>query len=511
MGGIRLGTAAGRWVITATVLGSGMAMLDATVINIALPAIDNYFQASLSGLQWTLDGYLLTLSALILLGGSLADRFGRRRIFIVGTVWFAIASLLCMVAPTIGFLVAARVLQGVGAALLTPVSLAILQTALAPDDRGRGIAIWSGTVGISTAVGPVLGGWLIDVASWQWIFALNLPIALVVVLIAVRHIPAVDEARTVGSLDFVGAVLGVGSLAGLTYGFIRWGEHGWDALVLVTLVAGVIGMAAFVLAELKIADPMLPPRLFANRQFTGTNLVTFGLYAALTTSLFLLVVHLQDALNYTPLQAGLATVPVTVLMLIGSDAAGRVAGRIGPRLPLTIGPILAAVGLAMLAFVDQGSGYLTGVLPGVLVFGVGLTVVVAPLTATVLAAAADEVAGIASGVNNAIARTGGLLGIAVVPLLAGGAAGAAYRMGVLITAVLAGVSGLIGWWSLAGARRAVPTPRPAVREPEAKAGPEDVVLRPTGVVAHQYSCGADAPPLRVAPAGATERGVGYHS
>ncbi|MQA27578.1 MAG: DHA2 family efflux MFS transporter permease subunit [Micromonosporaceae bacterium] len=514
---VRLGTAAGRWVVAATVLGSGMAMLDATVVNIALPAIADELDAGLSGLQWTLDGYLLTLASLILLGGSLADRFGRRRIFIVGTVWFALASLMCALAPTVSMLGAARALQGIGAALLTPVSLAILQTGLAPSDRARGIALWSGLAGVSTAIGPVVGGWLIDVASWRWIFAINLPIAAVVVAIALRYVPESRESVAPGRLDLTGAALGVGSLAGLTYGFIRWGEDGFDAVVGAALAAGAGGLAAFVLAELRQRRPMLPPRLFASRAFTGANLVTLGLYGALTAALFLLVVRLQDALDYSPLQAGMATVPITLLMLAGSDLAGQTAARIGPRLPLTVGPLVAGAGLALLGGVGPGDSYWTGVLPGVVVFGLGLTVVVAPLTATVLAAADDELAGIASGVNNAIARTGGLLGVAVVPLLAGGASGAAFRTAIWITAGLAAAAGVVGWLSLAGRRRAPEAARPTPPGPAAPPSPtpaETTLLghappgaaspgsEPAGTAQaaapHEYCCGADAPPMRPA-------------
>ncbi|HEX2416920.1 MAG TPA: DHA2 family efflux MFS transporter permease subunit [Micromonosporaceae bacterium] len=469
---VRLGTAAGRWLVAATVLGSGMALLDSTVVNIALPAIADEFGSGLAGLQWTLDSYLLTLASLILLGGSLGDRFGRRFIFLIGTVWFALASLLCAVAPTIGVLVAARALQGVGAALLTPVSLAILQTTLVPDDRGRGIAAWSGLVGVATAVGPALGGWLIGSGSWRWIFALNLPIALAVVVISLRYVPeSRDEAEAGRRLDLVGAALGAISLAALTYGFIRWGEYGADGLVVASLAAGVLALAGFVLLERRLRHPMLPLGLFADRRFTGTNLVTLGLYAALSAALFLLVVRLQNEVGYSPLAAGFATLPVTLLMLAGSDLAGRLAARIGPRLPLTVGPMVAGVGLALLARIGPGSDYWTVVLPGVLVFGLGITLVVAPLTATVLASAADEVAGVASGVNNAVARTAGLLGVAVVPLLAGGASGRAFPAAMLISAGLAVGSGVAGWLTLAGP---CPIPKPSLP---------------------QYSCGAGAPQL----------------
>jgi EmrB/QacA subfamily drug resistance transporter len=501
---VRLGTAAGRWVVAATVLGSGMAFLDSTVINIALPAIGHDLGTGLGGLQWTLDGYLLTLAALILLGGSLADRYGRRRVFIIGTVWFALASLLCAVSPTIEVLVAARGLQGIGAALLTPVSLAILQTGLAPADRTRAIAAWSGLTGVAIAIGPVIGGWLIDVASWQWIFVINLPMAVAVVVVALRYIPESRDPSPRG-LDWIGALVGAVSLAALTYGFIRWGERGLGGLTGFAVAVGVVGLVVFVVVERRSPCPMLPLGLFRNRRFTGTNLVTLGLYAALSSALFILVVRLQNELHYSPLAAGVATVPITLLMLSGSDLAGRISNRIGPQLPLTAGPLVAGLGLALLGSVAPGSGYLTGVLPGLLVFGVGLTIVVAPLTATVLAAADDALAGIASGVNNAIARTGGLLGVAVVPLLAGGASGTAYRYAMWITAGMAMVAGVVGFFSLAGSR---PVPVEA-RAPEAQApaGAEVPAGQPVGAQARprEFSCGAGAPPMRPAGVG-TESG-----
>jgi MFS family permease len=325
---------------------------------------------------------------------------------------------------------------------------------------------------VATAVGPALGGWLIGAGSWRWIFALNLPVALAVVVITLRYVPeSRDEAEAGQRPDLAGAALGAASLTAVTYGFIRWGEQGGDGLVMASLTVGVLALAGFVLLERRLRHPMLPPGLFANRRFTGANLVTFGLYAALSAALFLLVVRLQNEVGYSPLAAGFATLPVTLLMLAGSDLAGRLAVRIGPRLPLTVGPVVAGVGLALFARIGPGSDYWTGVLPGVVVFGLGITLVVAPLTATVLASADDEVAGVASGVNNAVARTAGLLGVAVVPLLAGGASGGAFPVAMLISAGLAVASGVAGWVSLAGPHR-IPEPR-----------------------LPQYSCGAGAPQL----------------
>jgi EmrB/QacA subfamily drug resistance transporter len=326
--------AAGRWVLAAAVLGSGLAFLDATVVNLALPAISEDLGADVAGLQWVLNGYLLTLASLILLGGSLGDRFGRRRVFVVGTAWFAVASLLCGLAPSVEVLVAARLLQGVGGALLTPGSLAIIQASFVPDDRGRAIGAWSALGGVATAIGPFVGGWLIEAASWRWVFLPNLPLALVAIAITVRHVPESSDPDASRPIDVPGAVLGTVSLAALTYGLV---ERTWAAGL-----AGVALAAAFVQVERRRPDPMLPPDIFADRQFTGANLATFAVYAALSGAMFLLGVQLQTTVGWSPLEAGAALFPVTALMLVLSPRAGALSTRIGPRLPMTLGPVVMA-------------------------------------------------------------------------------------------------------------------------------------------------------------------------
>jgi EmrB/QacA subfamily drug resistance transporter len=415
---LRLDSAQGRWVLTAAVLGSGVVLLDGTVVNVALPALGRDLDADFAALQWTVNGYLLSLAALILLGGSLGDRFGRRRLFVVGTVWFGVASLLCGLAPDVRTLIAARVLQGIGGALLTPGSLALLQASFARADRGRAIGAWSGLGSVAAALGPFLGGLVVEV-SWRWVFLLNVPLCAAVVVVAQRHVPESKDPDAARSIDVGGAVLGALGLAGITYALIALGEDGRSMVVALTGGAGVLLLVAFVLLERRLREPLLPPDIFASRQFTAVNLVTFAVYAALSGFFFLVVVHLQVVAGYSPLASGVALVPITLLMAAFSSRSGAYAARRGPRLQLTVGPVLMAAALLLLARVGPTASYLVDVLPGVLLFGLGLTVMVAPLTTTVLAAAPDRHAGLASGVNNAVARTAGLLAVAVVPVAAG--------------------------------------------------------------------------------------------
>ena len=417
---VRYGSRRGRLVLLATVLASGMAFLDATVVNIALPTIGDDLDASFSQLQWTVNAYALTLAALILLGGSLGDHLGRRRVFVWGVVWFAVASLLCAVAPSVEALIAARAVQGVGAALLTPGSLAILEATFHPDDRGSAIGAWSGLAGVSTAIGPFLGGWLVDAVSWRLIFIINLPLAAVV-LLAARSIPETSNPEVRGQrLDLAGAGLTTLGLAGVTYALTEGDSAGWtDPTVVVLGVLGVAGLAAFVAVEARGTHVMVPLDIFRNRLFSAANAMTFIVYAALAGALFLLPIQLQQVAGYTPLQAGSALIPMTIVMLLLSTWAGRLAQRIGPRLPMGLGPIIAAVGLALLTRVGPDASYAADVLPAVLVFGLGLAITVAPLNVTVLGAAGEARAGIASAINNAVARIAGLLAVAVIPLAAG--------------------------------------------------------------------------------------------
>ncbi|WP_405870729.1 MFS transporter [Streptomyces sp. NBC_00005] len=414
---VRIASPQGKWILLTTVLGSSMALLDSTVVNVALPRIGRDLGADLAALQWTVNAYTLTLAGLILLGGSLGDQYGRRKIFVIGIIWFAAASLLCGIAPNAGFLIAARALQGIGGALLTPGSLALIQASFHPDDRSRAVGVWSGFGGIGAAVGPFLGGWLVDGPGWRWIFFLNVPLALVCAPIAVRHVPESMDNRTHGRFDVLGAVLGALSLALVTYALIE-AQQG-SLIVAVTAVAGVAAGIAFVQVEKRRPDPMMPLDIFKSRQFTAVNLVTLCVYAALGGFFFLTAVQLQVAVGWSPLGAGTALLPATVLMLLFSARSGALADRIGPRIPLTVGPLLCAAGMLLMLRVGPGASYLADVLPAVLVLGAGLVTLVAPLTATVLASVDTSRAGLASGINNAAARAAGLIAVAALPLLAG--------------------------------------------------------------------------------------------
>ncbi len=415
---LRLDEPSGRWVVAAAVLGSGIAAVDATVVNIALPALGSDLHAGFSGLQWTINGYTLTLAALILLGGSLGDRYGRRRIFVLGTLWFAVASALCALAPNIETLVAARTLQGIGGALLTPGSLAIIAASFTEQDRAKAIGAWSGFGGVASAIGPFIGGYLVAGPGWRWVFLINLPLAAIVVAISQRHVPESWDPDAVPHLDLLGAALGALGLGGVTYALIAAGG-GWSASTLSATVLGLAGLVGFVLNERRSPYPMLPPHIFANHQFTAANIVTFVVYAALGGVFFFLVVDLQVVAGFSPLVAGTALLPVTVIMLVLSARAGALAARIGPRLPMSVGPFFAACGLLLLLRVGPGGSYVADVLPAVTLFGLGLALIVAPLTTIVLAAAEARHAGIASGINNAVARAAGLLAVAVLPVLAG--------------------------------------------------------------------------------------------
>jgi EmrB/QacA subfamily drug resistance transporter len=436
---IRLKQPAGRWVILATVLGSSMAMLDGTVVNVALPTIGRDLHTSLSGLQWTVNAYTLTLAGLILLGGSLGDRMGRRRIFLTGVVWFALASALCGVAPDIGVLIAARALQGIGGALLTPGSLAIIQASFDADDRPRAVGAWSGLGGVAGAAGPLLGGWIVSGVGWRWVFLLNLPLAAVVIAVATRHVPETRDPSAHGRFDIAGAALAAAALAGISYALIEAPGRGAGPQVTVAAVAGVAAFVGFLAVERHRGrsehgtPPMLPLDVFTSRQFTVVNIVTFVVYAAFGAVFFLLVLQLQVVSGFSPLQAGTALLPSTLLMLALSARAGMLAQRTGPRWLMAGGTLTSAAGLLLMTRIGPHASYVADVLPAVCVFGFGLSMTVAPLTATVLASADARHAGMASGVNNAVARSAGLLAVAGLPaavgLVIGGHSAAAFASG----------------------------------------------------------------------------------
>ncbi|MDP9799827.1 EmrB/QacA subfamily drug resistance transporter [Catenuloplanes nepalensis] len=465
---VRLGRPAGRWVLLATVLGSGLASIDATVVNIALPRLGAELDAGAAALQWTVNGYTLSLAALILLGGSLGDRYGRRAVFVLGVAWFALASLLCGLAPNVETLIAARVLQGVGGALLTPGSLAILEAVFVREDRAKAIGAWSGLGGVAGAIGPFLGGWLVEAASWRWVFLINVPLAILVIAVALRHVPETRDADAPRGLDLTGAVVGAAGLGGLTYGFTAWPAlGGGHPVVLGTLALGVAGLAAFVWVERVSPHPMLPLTVFSSRAFSATNLATFAVYAANGGVFLLVVLNLQVVTGFSPLAAGMALLPVTALMLVLSSRAGALAERIGPRLPMTLGPLICAVALVLFARIGPDADYLRDVLPPVLVLGLGLSATVAPLTATALGSVDSRYAGVASGVNNAVARAAGLLSVAVLPLAAGIGTGSltdpvalapTYRGSMWICAGLMAAGALIAFLGVPGRTRTAETP-----------------------------------------------------
>ncbi|MER6998536.1 MFS transporter [Streptomyces sp. NPDC000410] len=469
---IRLASATGRWVVLATVLGSSMAMLDSTVVNVALPHIGDDLDADLAALQWTVNAYMLTLAGLILLGGALGDRYGRRRVFVIGIVWFALASLACGLAPNAPVLIIARALQGVGGALLTPGSLALIQASFHPDDRAKAVGLWSGFGGVGAAVGPFVGGWLVDGPGWRWVFLLNVPLAALCVPVSLRHVPESRDPSAHGRFDVLGAVLGALSLALVTYALIDTAL--WAGL------AGVVVGAAFVVVERRRANPMLPPSIFASRQFTAVNLVTVCVYAAFSGFFFLAALQLQVVSGYSALAAGTALLPTTVLMLLLSARSGELGERIGPRIPLTVGPLLCAAGMLLMLRVGPDASYVVDVLPAMVVLGLGMVILVAPLTATVLASVDTARAGIASGINNAAARAAGLLAVAALPLLAG-MGPETYRIPEEFAASFARAMPMCAGVLVLGAAIAWATVR---RPPETCAHPECKV-----------HCGVGAPPL----------------
>jgi EmrB/QacA subfamily drug resistance transporter len=440
-----------RLTLAAATLGSFVALLDSTVVGIALPAIHADLGGGLESQQWIVNAYLLMLGSLILIGGSLGDVFGERRLFVLGMAGFGVLSVACALAPSLGVLIAARALQGVFGALLMPVSLALIVAAFPPDERGKAIGTWTAYSGIAAVVGPLVGGWLVDTLSWRWIFAINLPFIAAALGIATR-VPGANSSRLPRRPDWLGAGLCAIGLAGPTFGLIRQPALGWaHPLVAGPILVGVAVFVGFVLWERRgAADPMLPLELFRRRNFTWGNAETVLIYGGLGLLFFVLVVFLQQTAGYTALEAGAATIPTTVVLFLLAKRFGALADTHGPRLFMAVGPLVSASGVVyLLARVDETPGFVQDVLPGTTIFALGLAIVVAPLTAVILGDVAESNAGIASGVNNAIARVAGLLATATVGTVAGGALDlGGFRMALAVVAGLLTIGGAIGFYGI---------------------------------------------------------------
>ena len=465
-------SAQGRWVLAAMILGSSVAGIDSTVVAVALPAIGRNLHVGFQALQWTVTSYTLTLAALILLAGSLSDRWGRRRVFLAGLGWFTLASVLCAVAPGIGWLIAARAAQGIGGALMTPASLAIIEATFQPGDRTHAIGTWAGFTGVSAAIAPFLGGWLLQAGSWRAIFLINVPVAAVTAWTTWRHVPESRGTSLSGGADWRGSAAAVAALATITYAIIVLPAAGVaSAQFAAAVTLGLVSSAAFAVTERRARHPMLPPAIFAPAQFRAANAVTFVVNGALGGFAFVFIPALEVVAGYSPVVAGSALVPVTAVTLLLSSASGRLAQRIGPRPQIVAGSLVCAVASMFAVRIGSQAGYWTAVLPVAVLFGLGLASLLPPLTATAMNSAPDSQAGIASGVNNAVARAAGLLWIAALPAITG-LTGAAYTHPARfrssfaeiswICAAAFGCAAVLAATFIAGPGRPTPTRRPAL-------------------------------------------------
>jgi EmrB/QacA subfamily drug resistance transporter len=430
------------WTLIATIIGSGIVFLDSTVVNLALPALSRDLGASFSDLQWIVDGYLLSLSALILIAGSLGDILGRKRIYFFGLIGFGIFSILCGIANSIPMLIAARILQGASAALLVPGGLAIINNTFPAEIRGVAIGRWAAWSGISTIIGPLIGGYFVDSFTWRWIFFINVPLVIVCAYLTHIHIAESRDERS-RSIDYLGASLTAAFLALITYGLIEGPAYGWNAVTVLTISIGLLLFALFLWVEYKTVDPMVQLRLFYSRNFSGVNIATFLMYGALAGFFFSLVVFLQTIAHYSSMQAGLSAIPATLILLAFSGRMGTLTDRFGARLFMTVGPILAGCGMLLLLPLSPESVYVASVLPGVILFGIGLTLTVTPLTVTVMRSVKMSDSGIASAINNAISRIAGLIVVALLGLFG---VMQAYHFAVLLCGCMAILAGIVSFF-----------------------------------------------------------------
>jgi EmrB/QacA subfamily drug resistance transporter len=428
-----------QWgTLIATILGSGVVFLDSTVVNLALPALSREFGATFADLQWIADGYMLSLSALIIISGSLGDIFGRKRMYIMGLIGFCVTSALCGFSPNVLSLIILRILQGIAAALIVPEGLAIINTNFPQEGRSVAIGRWAAWSGVSTIIGPLVGGYLIQAFSWRWIFFINIPITLACLWLAAVNVEESKDERP-RTVDYLGGTLTALYLALITFGLIEGPTRHWDILSVASILLGIILFAAFIFAEARAFDPMVNLRLFASRNFSGANIMTFAMYGALAGFFFALVIFLQQSAGYSSIQAGLAAIPATILLLLFSGRMGTYTEKYGPRIFMTLGPIISGIGILTLINVPHASNYIFNILPGILLFGIGLTIFVTPLTATVMSSVSHQDSGIASGINNAVSRAAGLIVVALLGLFG---AENAYVFGTLLCAGLAIFAGI---------------------------------------------------------------------
>lgn len=434
------------WILLATVLGSSVAILDGSIVNLALPKIASDLHIHFASLQWIVDGYLLSLSALILLGGSLGDILGRKKVYLTGLIGFGVSSVLCAMAPNVVLLISARVAQGLFGALLVPGALAIINTSFAPQGRSKAIGQWTAWSSIAIVLAPLIGGGVLEIASWRWIFLINIPLIIGCFALAAPSITDSKDGEP-RHIDIAGAAFAGLGLAGLIYGLIEGPARRWSVLPLTLLGAGIVLLATFLVWETRTKDPMVKLSLFKSRNFVGSNLMTFAMYGALSGFTFSLMIYLQTRMHYSSIAAGFSIVPTSILLMLFSGKIGALAGKFGPRPFMTIGPLIAASGMGLLYFLQPGTSYVFGVLPGILLFGIGMTLLVSPLTTTVMASVSDANSGIASGINNAVARAAGLVVIALLGLLG---STHAYTFATSFCAILAASGGILSYFIIEG-------------------------------------------------------------